>query len=322
LLSDGITSAQRRKLLRLWDPVKNQLQDLATSLYKDCSTVQDKINATTSHFKNNYSYALIMPESQGKDPLIDFIQNGKTGYCEYFASAAAILLRLGDVPTRYVTGFYATEKESLISNNWVARNQDAHAWVEAWDEDHQCWRTVEATVQNVLEEDLTNTSGNLTGLQRFAIVQRLIRALYQYGVLGFFIWIFDEGGFVFQFCISLASAVGLILCFRKLSKTRCHNSVLSHRTCSDEQWHMHKLRVRLERGLKRKGIARQPHETLLTFALAITTRDLAPQTVVSIQNWYTQYNHLRYSKKVNSLKLEQLTQALADLLKELKRRTR
>ena len=76
-------------------------------------------------------------------------------------------------PTRYVTGFYVTESDPIASNGWIARNKDAHAWVEAWDADKQTWRIVESTVQNLLEEDQANTANHLTGFNRFVFIQKL-----------------------------------------------------------------------------------------------------------------------------------------------------
>jgi transglutaminase-like putative cysteine protease len=320
--TESITPTQRIILTGLRESQRNQLQELSNSLYKDCITTQDKIDATVRHFSENYTYSLSMPmpAAPNQDPLMYFLLQGKTGWCEYFASGAALLLRTVDVPTRYVTGFYVTEKEGLTSNTWVARNQDAHAWVEAWDDEHRCWRTVEATVQDALDESLANGSDNLNGLERFAFIRQIMQASYQYGVLGIFVWIYSDAGTIFQFFASLAIALGIILIFRKLSRQkRMANS--THHTRQNAQWRkLHALRARLDRGLQRKGLQRQPYETVLTFAQNITTPNLEPQTVSAIQTWYTQYNQLRYGKAITYPQLEKLTFTLTGLLRDLRRR--
>ncbi|MCF7976388.1 MAG: transglutaminase domain-containing protein [Phycisphaerae bacterium] len=316
------TPAQRNILTGLRGTLRDQLETLSDSLYRDCVTTQDKINATLRYFNENYTYSLAMPLAQDGDPLIQFLLQGNTGYCEYFASGAALLLRCANVPTRYVTGFYVTEKEGHTANTFVARNKDAHAWVEAWDDEQQCWRIVEATVQDALDDTLANGSGTLSGLQRFAFVQQITQALYQYGVLGILVWIYSDAGFILQFFVSLAIALGLVLVFRKLSrqKRRAGSMRHSHRSA---QWHkLHTLRMRLDRGLQRKGLQRQPHETLLAFARNLTAPDLGPGTVAAIQTWCTQYNQLRYSREIPSLQLEQLTHSLRELLRDLSRRRR
>jgi hypothetical protein len=55
----------------------------------------------------------------------------KSGHCEYFAAAAAILLRAADVPTRYATG-YAVMEYSGLEEAYVVRARHAHAWTRAW----------------------------------------------------------------------------------------------------------------------------------------------------------------------------------------------
>ncbi len=65
------------------------------------------------------------------DPLEDFLFTQKAGHCEYFASAAAILLRLSGVPTRYVNGFLGGEWNDL-SKYLTVRDNRAHSWVEAY----------------------------------------------------------------------------------------------------------------------------------------------------------------------------------------------
>jgi hypothetical protein len=65
------------------------------------------------------------------------------GHCEYFASAAAMLLRLGGVPTRYVNGFLGGEWNGLRQSITVRDNR-AHSWVEAY-LGSSGWARVDAT---------------------------------------------------------------------------------------------------------------------------------------------------------------------------------
>jgi transglutaminase-like putative cysteine protease len=65
------------------------------------------------------------------DPLEDFLFEQKAGHCEYFASAAAVLMRLSGVPTRYVNGFLGGEWNA-IGNHITVRDNRAHSWIEAY----------------------------------------------------------------------------------------------------------------------------------------------------------------------------------------------
>ncbi len=66
----------------------------------------------------------------GEDPLLQFLFVTHAGYCQHFAGAAALLLRLVGVPTRVVTGF-ATGKRTG-ADTYSVRDEDAHAWIEVY----------------------------------------------------------------------------------------------------------------------------------------------------------------------------------------------
>jgi hypothetical protein len=63
--------------------------------------------------------------------VAEFLFEKKRGYCEYFASAAVVLLRLQGVSCRYVTGFNVQEGNRQ-GGHYVVREADAHAWIEAY----------------------------------------------------------------------------------------------------------------------------------------------------------------------------------------------
>jgi hypothetical protein len=80
---------------------------------------------------------------QTQDPVAEFLFEKKRGYCEYFASAAALLLRLQGIPCRYVTGFVVQEWNRK-GGHFVVREADAHAWIEAYDP-QQGWISADPT---------------------------------------------------------------------------------------------------------------------------------------------------------------------------------
>lgn len=63
--------------------------------------------------------------------LAQFLFESRTGYCEYFASALATLLRIDGIPARVAVGFRGGEYNPM-GNYWVIPQKFAHAWVEAW----------------------------------------------------------------------------------------------------------------------------------------------------------------------------------------------
>lgn len=67
----------------------------------------------------------------GEEPVVRFVAKTHQGHCEYFASAMALMARLAGVPARYVAGYSAVERNPF-GGYLMARDADAHAWVETW----------------------------------------------------------------------------------------------------------------------------------------------------------------------------------------------
>ena len=82
-----------------------------------------------SHLRKDFVYTLDPPAPRG-DPLVDFVLRSRAGHCEYFASAAAMMLAARGIPARLVTGSYGGEA-GLFSQSIVVRGGNLHAWVEA-----------------------------------------------------------------------------------------------------------------------------------------------------------------------------------------------
>ncbi|WP_321531425.1 DUF3488 and transglutaminase-like domain-containing protein [uncultured Desulfuromonas sp.] len=63
-------------------------------------------------------------------PIDEFLFVKKRGYCEFFASSFALLLRLCDVPTRLVGGYHGGDYNNL-GGYYLITEDLAHVWVEA-----------------------------------------------------------------------------------------------------------------------------------------------------------------------------------------------
>jgi len=65
----------------------------------------------------------------GLPPLVGFVAETKTGYCQHFAGAMALMLRLLGVPARVAAGFVPGHYRDGV---WRVTDRDAHTWVEVW----------------------------------------------------------------------------------------------------------------------------------------------------------------------------------------------
>jgi transglutaminase-like putative cysteine protease len=66
----------------------------------------------------------------GLEPLLEFLFHTHAGYCQHFAGAAALILRIAGVPTRVAVGFATGEQ--IGHDTWAVRDEDAHAWIEVY----------------------------------------------------------------------------------------------------------------------------------------------------------------------------------------------
>lgn len=84
--------------------------------------------AIERYLSTEYTY-LADPPSPAGDPLGEFLFERRTGHCEYFASALAVLLRVRGVPARLGTGYWSGELDET-GERVIVRAAHAHAWVE------------------------------------------------------------------------------------------------------------------------------------------------------------------------------------------------
>jgi transglutaminase-like putative cysteine protease len=77
-----------------------------------------------------YSLTLDFTRDRSLDPIEDFVANHRTGHCEYFAGALALMLRSQGIPSRIIVGFHGGDFNS-VGDYYQVRQKHAHAWVEA-----------------------------------------------------------------------------------------------------------------------------------------------------------------------------------------------
>jgi protein-glutamine gamma-glutamyltransferase len=83
------------------------------------------------HLRTEYRYDLDSPSGAAPQPLLHFLFNSKSGHCEFYSTAMAMLLRTLGVPTRNVTGFIGGSY-NRFGDFYAVRQGDAHSWVEVY----------------------------------------------------------------------------------------------------------------------------------------------------------------------------------------------
>lgn len=111
---------------------------------KQLTTTTEKIQRIKKFFDTEFQYSRYLTIGKPQrsrtrpTPIETFLTTNKSGHCEYFATAATLLLRAADVPTRYSIGFSVLEKNQS-DHEWIIRGTHAHAWTRVWNKELQQW---------------------------------------------------------------------------------------------------------------------------------------------------------------------------------------
>lgn len=82
------------------------------------------------YLRSNYRYDLQPPPSDFTSPYAAFLFDTRTGYCQHFAGAMAVLLRFNGIPARVAVGF--TTGDPVSPGVFSVSTNHAHAWVETY----------------------------------------------------------------------------------------------------------------------------------------------------------------------------------------------
>lgn len=80
-------------------------------------------------FRREFEYDTVGTGFVGPDAIEAFLER-RSGYCSYFATSAALMLRSQGIPARLVTGFMLSERDEEEPGTWVGRRRHAHVWIE------------------------------------------------------------------------------------------------------------------------------------------------------------------------------------------------
>ncbi len=297
---------QRYRLLEIPPQLDPRVKQLAERVFAGCNTTAEKIDAVVRHFHSNYSYLLGLEVPDGWDNLDYFLLEASTGYCEYFASGAAILLRLAGIPSRYVTGFLVTAKDDE-GDLWVARNMDAHAWAEAWDSDRGQWTIVEATTQEALAAGATDEDMGRGAGSTYLFLRQLLESLHSYGLLGPLTWLFSSYRLIGVAVILSMFSVGLVWWVLRRRRRRAAGRMRGAMSGADFAV-LHKMLMRMDRKVRAVGPRRELSETLHAFSRRLRGREDRRGLWTRVADWYRDYADLRYGRTIAAERIQHLQQ--------------
>lgn len=124
--------------------ISGRLRNLVNSLTEGKESNFEKAVALRDYLRTNFPYKLNAdPLPPGKETADYFVFELKTGHCEYYATALAVMARIAGIPSRVATGFSPGNYNTMI-NQFEVYEYHAHAWTQLFFEDRG-WLTFDAT---------------------------------------------------------------------------------------------------------------------------------------------------------------------------------
>ena len=121
----------RAHYLQLPDTLPQRVRDLARDLTAAFDNPYDKAKAIERYLRSiPYNEQIPVPP-RDQDGVDWFLFDLQQGYCDYYASAMAVMLRAVGVPARIASG-YARGKYDPATHTWTVRESDAHTWPEVY----------------------------------------------------------------------------------------------------------------------------------------------------------------------------------------------
>lgn len=142
--------------LQVSDVETPALDRIITQLNLNSKAPQDILSTVKEFFAIEFDYSLeLARQGNNKTPLSAFLSQHRSGHCEYFATATALLLRRVGIPTRYVVG-YSVHELSQLERQYIVRSRNAHAWTQVYIDGR--WQTFDTTPSSWIAFEDRNTS--------------------------------------------------------------------------------------------------------------------------------------------------------------------
>ncbi len=112
--------------------IDSRVKALALQLTAGAHTMYDKVIALEIYLRTNYHYTTDITLPSGAEGVSWFLfSSGNRGFCNYFATAMAVMARELGIPARVVVGDTAGTYDAKTQTE-VVRGSDAHAWTQIY----------------------------------------------------------------------------------------------------------------------------------------------------------------------------------------------
>jgi transglutaminase-like putative cysteine protease len=120
------------RYLELPDTITDRTRQLASDLAAGQTNPFDTALAAEDYVRSTIAYNEEIEPPPADQDVVDYVLfESREGYCEYYASAMAVLLRLEGIPSRVVGGYFPAPFDAANGGH-LYREKNAHLWVEAF----------------------------------------------------------------------------------------------------------------------------------------------------------------------------------------------
>ncbi|MCX2726190.1 transglutaminase domain-containing protein [Thermomicrobium sp. 4228-Ro] len=148
---------------QLPDTVTARTRQLAYTLAEGRSNLYDIATTIEQFVRQRIAYNESAPVPSGIDAVDTILFERPEGYCTFYASSMAVLLRILGIPARVAVGYYPAEYDSELGG-FIYRDRNAHAWVEVYFPGYG-WVPFEPTASRPpLPRETSTASGDLLPL--------------------------------------------------------------------------------------------------------------------------------------------------------------
>ncbi|MDD2403099.1 MAG: transglutaminase-like domain-containing protein [Victivallaceae bacterium] len=134
--------------------ISKRLRDKVAAVVKNVRDPYEKAISLRDYLRNNFVYNQFAdPVPDGMEPADYFVFDLKTGHCEYFASALAVMARIAGLPARVATGF-SPGNYNAMTGYFEVYEYHAHAWTQIFIEG-MGWLTFDASPPGAVQSRTT-----------------------------------------------------------------------------------------------------------------------------------------------------------------------
>jgi transglutaminase-like putative cysteine protease len=138
-----LSEAQYGQWTELPAELNPRIKEIANEWTRDAVSDYDKVLAIQQHFHaDGFTYSTDVDVADDADALLTFLTQTRTGFCQQYATAMAVLVRELGIPARVAVGYQAGTLQD--DGTYLVQSTDAHAWVEVFFEGYG-WLQFEPT---------------------------------------------------------------------------------------------------------------------------------------------------------------------------------